>query len=241
VLTSALDRIRTDLLTRPTATRAVVLAHAFITGAAGCESERDISVGGVAHASADVFQGIDYVALGHLHSAQQVNDRTHYSGSPLAYSFSEAGHSKSLTLVDLPADGTPPTVTRAALPADLQLELARLTGRLEDLLTDPAYSAFTDAWLHVTLTDTARPYEPMARLRQRFPKTLHLEHIPAVIPAQATDTPTYSERLRGRSAFEITSDFLTAVRGTEPTEEEHALLQEAIDETRTRAQEKETV
>ena len=240
VLTSALDRIRSDLALRPAGTRAVVLAHAFITGAANSGSERDISVGGIAHAGAGVFHGIDYVALGHLHGAQRVNDRVHYSGAPLAYSFSEAGHSKSLTLVDLPADGTP-TVTRVALPADLNLPLARLTGRIEDLLTDPAHAALAEAWLHVTLTDTARPYEPMARLRRRFPKTLHLEHIPAVIPAQATDTPTYSERLRGRSDLEITNDFLNAVRGTEPTEEEHALLQEAIDETRARAQEKEKV
>ncbi|MFJ3439425.1 exonuclease SbcCD subunit D [Streptomyces cyaneofuscatus] len=241
VLSSALDRIRADLAARPADTRSIVLAHAFVTGATGCRSERDISVGGVDHAPASVFDGIDYVALGHLHGAQQVNDHIHYSGSPLAYSFSETGHTKSLTLIDLPPHPAAPTVTRHPLPTDLQLPLARLTGRLEDLLTDPAHEPLTKAWLHVTLTDTARPYEPMARLKQRFPHTLDLQHLPTAIPAQATTTPTYSERLRGRGDLDITHDFITTVRGTPPNNEEHSLLQEAIDTSRVNAQEKETV
>lgn len=83
----------------------------------------------------------------------------------------------------------------------------------------------------------------MARLRERFPHTLHLEHIPTAIPGQSTDTPTYRERLHGRGDLEITHDFVTAVRGTQPTEEEAGLLQEAVDDLRARAhvQEKETV
>ncbi|WP_060179674.1 exonuclease SbcCD subunit D [Streptomyces sp. IMTB 1903] len=242
VLTSALDRIRADLATRPAGTRSVVLAHAFIT-AGGSQadvtgSERDISVGGVADAAARVFDGIDYTALGHLHRAQRVTDRVHYSGSPLAYSFSEAGHDKSLTLVDLPGSAEP-TVTRTVLPPDLRLPLARLTGRLEDLLTDPAQETMTEAWLHVTLTDTAHPYEPMARLKQRFPHTLHIEHTPASLPAQATTS--YGERMRGRGDLDITHDFITAVRGTGPTDEESALLREAVDGSRINAQEKEAV
>ncbi|WP_055625385.1 exonuclease SbcCD subunit D [Streptomyces sp. JHA19] len=239
VLTSALDRIRTDLATRPGA-RSVVLAHAFITGATTSKSERDISVGGVAHAGADLFDGIDYTALGHLHRPQSVNDRIHYSGSPLAYSFSEANHTKSITLADLPAAGAP-TITRHDIPADLHLPLARLTGRIEDLLTDPAHEALSEAWLQVTLTDTALPYEAMARLRQRFSKTLDMRHVPAGIPAQATDSPTYRERVRGRGDLDIAHDFITAVRGTPPTTAEAGLLQEAVDDMRVRAQEKETV
>ncbi|MGY6026887.1 exonuclease SbcCD subunit D [Streptomyces spinosirectus] len=240
VLTSALDRIRTDLAARPSGARSVVLAHAFVTGAVGCDSERDITVGGVDHAPAGVFDGIDYVALGHLHGAQRVNSRIHYSGSPLAYSFSEAGHNKSLTLVDLPAHAEP-AVTRADLPETLRLPLARLAGRLEDLLADPAHDHLAAAWLDVTLTDIARPYEPMARLKQRFPHTLHLKHMPAVIPGQATDTPTYRDRLLGRSDLDITHDFIAAVRGTQPSQDEAGLLQEAVDELRARAQEKEAV
>ena len=87
----------------------MTLAHAFVAGAALAEvsdSERDISVGGTALASVELFDGVHYAALGHLHQAQQpVPGRVAYSGSPLAYSFSEAHHTKSVSVVDLGPDG----------------------------------------------------------------------------------------------------------------------------------------
>lgn len=248
VLTAAVDRIRADLTHhQPPGTRSVVLAHAFVTSGTGqpeeCDelqestSERDISVGGVAHVGADVFTGIDYVALGHLHGPQRVTDRIHYSGSPLAYSFSEAAHTKSFTLTDLLPD-TAPALTHRPCPVPRPLE--RLTGLLDDLLNNPTYEPLKDAWLEVTLADTAWPYEAMARLRRRFPRTVSLKHQPALIPAQTTSTPTYSERLHGRSDFEIACDFIASMRGTSPTPDEHALLQQAVDASRLNEQQKET-
>ncbi|MEI5011683.1 exonuclease SbcCD subunit D [Streptomyces sp. PmtA] len=249
VLTAALDRIHADLTNcQPAGTRSVVIAHAFVTPGTGdsqdlseleeSTSERDISVGGVAHVGADVFDGIDYVALGHLHGPQRVTDRIHYSGSPLAYSFSEAAHTKSLTLVDL-GPGAAPALTR--VPCLVPRRLERVTGFLDDLLTNPAYEQLKDAWLEVTLADTAWPFEAMSRLRRRFPHTVSLKHQPAVIPNQATDTPTYSERVRGRSDLDIACDFIHSMRGTTPTPDEHALLQQAVDASRLNDQEKETV
>lgn len=178
VLTAALHKIHADLTNRqPAGTRSVVIAHAFVTPGTGqsedpqveeSASERDISVGGVAHVGSDVFDGIDYIALGHLHGPQQVTDRAHYSGSPLPYSFSEAAHTKSFNLVDL-TPGTAPAVTRLPCPTLHRLE--RIEGLLEDLLTDPAHELIKDAWLEVTLTDPALPFEAMARLRRRFRHT----------------------------------------------------------------------
>lgn len=248
VLTAAMDRVHSDLTNRqPPGTRSVVIAHAFVTPGTGQDdesqaeesaSERDISVGGVAHVGADVFDSIDYVALGHLHGPQRVTDRVHYSGSPLPYSFSEADHVKSFTLVDL-TPGTAPTVTR--LPCQTPYRLECVEGLLDDLLTDPAHEPLKDAWLEVTLTDAALPFEAMARLRRRFPYTLSLKHQRAFIPAQATDTPTYSERLRGRSELDIACDFITDMRGTGPTPDEHALLQQAVDSARVNELQKEIV
>ena len=83
----------------------MVLAHAFVVGAIAGGSERSIAVGGVESVSADVFDGFDYVALGHLHSAQVVSERVRYSGSPLPYAFSEAGQAKACWLVDLDGAG----------------------------------------------------------------------------------------------------------------------------------------
>ena len=240
VLSAAAARIHADLATRPGGTRSVVLAHAFITGAAPAQtsrSERDVSVGGVAHAGAAVFDGITYTALGHLHSPQQVTDRIHYSGSPLAYSFSETGHTKSMTLVDLAA-GDPPTLT--PIPCNEQLPLACLEGPLEELLADPAHEPLTTAWLKVTLTDPARPYEAMARLSQRFPYTLDLDFKPAAVPGQTTGA-TYRDRVRGRSDMEIACDFVLNTRGTPPSDAERALLVKAVDSTRVQTQHKETV
>src|SRR5438094_380072 len=83
--------------------RSVVLAHAFVVGGQGGESERSLTLGGVDHVPGSVFDGIDYAALGHLHGPQRLAEHLRYSGSPLAYSFSEAAHRKSVWLVDLDA------------------------------------------------------------------------------------------------------------------------------------------
>jgi len=248
VLTAAMDKIHAHLTNRqPAGTRSVVIAHAFVTPATGqseepqmeeSASERDISVGGVAHVGADVFDGIDYVALGHLHGPQQVTDRVHYSGSPLPYSFSEADHKKTFALVDLTL-GTAPTLKH--LPCPTPHRLKRIEGTLDDLLTAPAHEPLKDAWLEVTLTDPALPFEAMARLRRRFPHTLSLKHQRAFIPAQATDTPTYTDRIRGRGELDIACDFITDMRGTGPTPDEHALLQQAVDAARVNELQKETV
>ncbi|MFI8076258.1 exonuclease SbcCD subunit D [Streptomyces sp. NPDC086033] len=249
VLTAALDRVHADLTNRqPAGTRCVVIAHAFVTPGTGqnkeqniqeSDSERDLSVGGVAHVGADAFDGIDYVALGHLHGPQKVTDRVHYSGSPLAYSFSEATHTKSLTVVDLTAPGTAPALKRLPCPKPHRLE--RIEGLIDDLLTDSAHEPLEDAWLEVTLTDPALPFEAMGRLRRRFPHTLSLKHQRPFIPAQATDTPTYTERLQGRSELDIACDFIADLRGTAPTPAEHALLQKAVDAARVNELQKETV
>src|SRR5690606_2394715 len=80
VLGAAMDRVRADLATRPPGTRSVVLAHAFVTGGAVSDSERDITAGGVASVPVDIFDGVDYVALGHLHGCQTLSERVRYSG-----------------------------------------------------------------------------------------------------------------------------------------------------------------
>ena len=80
---AAMQRVRRDLAARSPGTRSVVLAHAFVAGGEPSESERDISVGGVSRVPVGVFDGVDYVALGHLHGAQVLSERVRYSGSPL--------------------------------------------------------------------------------------------------------------------------------------------------------------
>lgn len=235
VLTAAMERVRADLAGRPEGTRSVVLAHAFVAGGAASDSERDITVGGVAAVPAGVFDGVDYVALGHLHGCQTITDRVRYSGSPLAYSFSEADHRKSMWLVDLGAGGS---VAAERIDCPVPRPLARIRGRLEELLADPAHERHEEAWVEATLTDPHRPHEPMARLRKRFPHALALAFAPE--HADADPHASYAQRLRGRTDRQIAADFVAHVRGTGPDTAERAVLRDAFDAVRSDAVRAET-
>lgn len=229
VLGAAMDRIRADLAARPPGTRSVVLAHAFVTGGQASDSERDITVGGVEAVPASVFDGVDYAALGHLHGCQTIGERVRYSGSPLAYSFSEAGHRKTVWLIELGAAGEIARAERIDTP--VPRGLARLRGRLDDLLADAAHTAHEDAWIEATLTDPVRHDDPMARLAARFPHVLSLAFDPE--GREDDGATSYAQRLRGRSDQEIAEDFVAHVRGGgHASEAERAVLRSAFDDVR---------
>ncbi|MDQ1628074.1 MAG: repair protein SbcD/Mre11 [Actinomycetota bacterium] len=230
VLEAAMARVRGDLSTRPGA-RSVVLAHAYVTGGEPSDSERDISVGGVSAVPAGVFSGVDYAALGHLHGAQAISERVRYSGSPLAYSFSEEHHRKAVLVVDLPPSPGGP-VRVEPLPTPVPRPLARVRGDLDDLLTGERWARFTGHYLQVTLTDAQRPREAMTRLRSRFPHTLVLGFEPDGV---AGEEQSYAQRLRGRSDLEVASDFVAHVRGADVDPSERALLARALQHARERA------
>ena len=220
VLTEAMERVRADLFLRPGA-RSVVLAHAFVGGGVPSDSERDICVGGVDLVPESVFDGVDYVALGHLHRPQTLTARLRYSGSPLAYSFGEAGQAKQAWLVELDGAGLA-DVRPVPLPAPRPL--AVLTGTLAELLADPACTEAEPAFVSARLTDPARPVDPMRRLQSRFPHCVHLEWI----GGGAASGGTYRERLRGRSDLEIVEEFVRHVRGVPATAAERDLVRRAL-------------
>ncbi|KOS55322.1 metallophosphoesterase family protein [Rhodococcus rhodochrous] len=218
ILGAAMDRVRADARAR--GVRAVVLAHAFVVGAEASGSERSISVGGVETVPASAFDGVDYVALGHLHSPQTVAEHVRYSGSPLPYSFGERTHRKAVWLVELDAAGRA-DVERVDLP--VVRGLSRLTGVLDDLLSDDAHAAAEDHYVSAVLTDAVRPLDAMRRLQSRFPQAVHVEWEP---PA-ATSTVTYRQKVRGRTDLDITRGFLTDVR-SEPSARELRWVQQAL-------------
>jgi exonuclease SbcD len=221
VLTAAMERIRSDLFLRP-GVRSVVLAHAFVGGAEPSESERDICVGGVDRVPEAVFDGVDYVALGHLHRPQSLTDRMRYSGSPLPYSFAEAGHGKQAWIVDLDGSGLC-GVRPVTLPVPRALTV--LTGELADLLADPAHAAAEAHFVSVKLTDGVRPADPMRQLRGRFPHCVHLEWAGGTA---VDDGRSYQERLRGRADLDVAEEFVRHVRGTDPGQAERDLLRRAL-------------
>jgi exonuclease SbcD len=221
-LTEAMARVRADLERRPDGTRSVVLAHAFVAGGEPSDSERDISVGGVSIVPTTVFDGVDYAALGHLHGRATLTENVRYSGSPLAYSFSEAQHHKGSWLVDLDAAGV---AGAEFVDAPVPRPLARLTGALDDLLADPALERHEQSWVQATLTDDTRPLQAMDRLRRRFPHALVL----SFAPADPATSAAPAARTHGRGDHDIALDFVADLRGVPADDDEARLLRDACD------------
>ena len=224
VLKAAMERVRTQARSRPGPV--VVMAHAFVTGGATSASERDISVGGVSAVHPDVFAQADYVALGHLHGPQRICETVRYSGSPIALSFSEAGHRKGSVLVDVSVGA----LDTQSIPSPAGKSLAILRGDLEDLLRDPRHHGAESAYCQITLTDAVRPLGAMERLRRRFPDALVLAFEPVgaqVIPR------TSAASLRQRSDLDLCCDFLSHVRGgNAASQQERILLGGAVERSR---------
>lgn len=220
VLTAAMDRVRENEATRPGGNRSVVLAHAFVVGGESTGSERSISVGGVETVSAGVFSGVDYVALGHLHSPQVIGEAVRYSGSPLPYSFGERTHRKGVWLVELDSAGLAEVRLLELTPVR---GLSQLTGTMSELLEDPAHADAEADYVSAVLTDDVRPVDAMRRLQDRFPHAVRVEwERPGGNPELR-----YRDRVRGRTDAEVVQSFLSDVRSA-ATEEELSLVQDAL-------------
>ena len=154
--------------------RSLVVAHAFVAGGAGSDSERELSVGGVDRAPTGALDGFTYAALGHLHRPQSVGrPNLRYSGTPLAYSFSET-EAKTVTIVDLPP------IRRARHHCWSSSACAAACGRSPghwNSCSPTRRESAEDAMGAGRLTDRDVVLEPMARLRRRFPFIVELQRV----------------------------------------------------------------
>lgn len=217
VLRHALQDARAQI---PVGTPSIVLSHAFVTGAAPSDSERELAVGDSGMVSADVFADFDYVALGHLHRPQSVGEHDHirYCGSPLPYSFSET-HDKVVTIVDLDSTGVV-AVTEQRVEVGRRVKTVR--GTFEDLqLAEP-----TNDWVRVELTNPTIVVDAHRRLRDLFP---NLVEIARVAPRLHAPTETLTpDQVRARPAAELATEFWNEITGVEATESEQAILAAAV-------------
>jgi exonuclease SbcD len=176
----------------------------------------------------DLFDGFSYTALGHLHGRQSLSHQVRYSGSPLAYSFSEATHRKGAWLVEVGPEGV--TAVDEVL-WEAPRTLAVLRGTLQSLLESPEYEWAETAYCQVTLTDAQRPARAMEQLRSRFPDTLVLGFDPQGAPAASA--ATYSSRLaEAPDDLAVCCGFLEHVRGREADDAEKAALAAALENVR---------
>lgn len=154
--------------------RNILITHQFVSGAESCESE--VSVGGTDSLDHAVIENFDYVALGHLHGPQSVgNERIRYCGTPLKYSFSEAGHKKSVTVVEMNEKGN---VVIDTVPLKPLRDMLKLRGSFEELLSREYYEGLDcrDAYLQITLTDEEELPGALSCLRLVYPNIMKLEY-----------------------------------------------------------------
>lgn len=153
--------------------RNILVAHQFVTGASRCESE-EVTIGGLDNVDASVFAAFDYVALGHIHSPQSIGETIRYCGTPLKYSFSEAGQEKSVTVVELSEKGS---LQLRKIPLKPLHDLRELRGRYEELTTRSFYEGTpTEDYLHIVLTDEEDVLGAAEKLRTIYPNLMKLSY-----------------------------------------------------------------
>lgn len=226
VMRVAMDRVRAKVAQAVPGTRSIVLAHTFIAGGEGSDSERDLTVGGVDCVPGSVFEGVDYVALGHLHGCQNMSGLVPgerpvawYSGSPLAFSFSERGHKKAVLLVEMEADGS---CAVTPLPVPVARALTRIEGSLEHVLAQAGEHG--DDWVHAIIREEARPAHLQETLRARFPHLLMSEFV---------STKEGGERrapavARAAKPSEVVGDFFEYLTGASPTAERQEIIEDMV-------------
>jgi exonuclease SbcD len=171
------DAMRTALshIDRGDGARHVLVTHQLVTGAALCDSE-ELSIGGSENVDAEVFEGFDYVALGHLHGPQRAGgDHIRYCGTPLKYSFSEEKHHKSVTMVTLGEKGS---VQIDTLPLSPMRDLKVIRGNYQELMARSYYqnTDLPESYLHIILTDEEDVPEALGRMRQVYPYIMKLTY-----------------------------------------------------------------
>lgn len=208
----------------PDDARWIVVAHAFVTNCQPSESEWRLSVGTVETVSATIFDGAQYVALGHLHRPQTAGGNTiRYSGSPLAFGFDEAGTTKSMTVFDL--DGKGQVVDLKTVDFEPLRQVIEVRGLLEDLVTE-AKANPSDDYIRAILLDDGALIEPAAQLRPYYPNILQ------TLREKKQDL-LVSSAGRAQSKLDdpigVIGEFLTYVRGEGATEREEGVVKGVLD------------
>lgn len=155
--------------------RNILVSHQFVTGAKRSESE-EVMVGGLDNIDGDVFDGFDYVALGHLHGPQTLGERSQirYCGSPLKYSFSEVNQKKSVTVVEIGEDRT---ATIREVPLKPLHEWIDICGTFEQVTGDD-FLTQTDreAYTRITLLDEDDVPDAVGRLKLCYPNMMSMRY-----------------------------------------------------------------
>ncbi|MBE6968772.1 MAG: exonuclease SbcCD subunit D [Ruminococcaceae bacterium] len=208
-----------------TGERNVLLTHQFVTGALTCESE-EIIVGGTDNVDASVFSDFDYVALGHIHGPQNVgSNRVRYCGTPLKYSFSEVGHYKSMSVVELGEKGE---LHLRTLPLTPLHDLRVLRGSFAGLMERDFDRGDHDDYLHIILTDEEDIPEATGRLRQLYPNLMKLSYDNT--RTRSDQTVGAAEEVERKSPLELFAELYEKQNNQPMSEEQLRYMQCLLEE-----------
>ncbi len=208
-----------------TAERNVIITHQFVTGAERSESE-EISVGGSDNVDASVFDRFDYVALGHIHGPQNIgSERIRYCGTPLKYSFSEAKHKKSVTVVELGEKGSLEVRTVALEP---KRDMREIKGTYAEITLKENYiNTDTDDYMHITLTDEDDIPDAIGKLRVIYPNLMKLDYDNNRTRSGAK--LDVIENIEHRSPLDLFSEFYETQNNQPMTDEQSAFMKSLIE------------
>lgn len=205
--------------------RNILIAHQFVTGAERSESE-DISVGGMDNVDVSVFDVFDYVALGHIHRPQHIGrECVRYCGTPLKYSFSEAGHRKSVTIAELREKGNLQIRTTELVP---RRDMRELKGTYEELASRKNYAGTAvEDYIHITLTDEEDILDAIAKLRVIYPNLMKLDYDNKRTRESAVITG--GEDIHRKTPLELLEDFYRQQNNQDMNEEQISFAADLIE------------
>ena len=208
--------------------RNVLLCHQFVTGAATCESE-ELIVGGTDNVDAAVFDGFDYVALGHLHGPQNVgSSRIRYCGTPLKYSFSEASQYKSVTVAELGEKGD---LTLHTVPLTPWHDMRVIQGTFAQLTAENSDAAGErEDYLHIILTDEEDVPEALGRLRLVYPNILKLSYDNT--RTRTSQSVDRAQRVAQKSPLELFEELYETQNNQPMSQEQRDFAQRLIEQLR---------
>lgn len=178
----------------------IAMGHLTVIGASTSDSERDIHIGNLGAIGAELFDGFDYTALGHLHRPQQVGGigTIRYSGSPIALSFSEAGDTKSVAILD--TNG----MKIELLQVPLAKQLVRIIASRDTLAADLQYLP-DGSWAEITVKLDAPEFDLDRQVREaaagRFEVLKVLAQLPTTTSSPWQPTGPELKDLQPRDVF----------------------------------------
>ena len=199
-------------------TKKVLVAHAYVSGANLSESDRAAQVGTATIVSKSVFEGFDYVALGHLHKQQKLNDKIYYSGTPVKYSFGEANQQKGVLLYDTDSGEV------ESIPLKAKRDMKILEGEYEELLSQ---AEVCEDYIKIHVTDRYVGLQMLETFRNFYPNLTQITG--KNIPAEQEENSLSIEEMESLTPMQIVEKFCLEMMDTEIPEDLRVLFAKAFE------------